>query len=219
MPLIPEFSQDGLPSTKPVVMQLGDDLFLGVKKIVGTELSMLEEFPHLHLTIAGIRNKERMLERMSVYQLLYNMLDDTSLIIQHNEDGKPLLTGWQISVSDTKGYVAIILSKTKNVAIDIEYMSTRVEKIAGRFIRKDEQSASVNEKLLNWSAKETVFKYYSNQHLGYFDMRLLPYNIDNQECVIVENTRSKSLLKVDFCFTDEFVLTCAWDRGESYHQI
>lgn len=211
MPLILEMDNDRLMSALPVVVQLDSDSMLGIKKIDGTEVAMLDCFPHLRSVIDGIHNKMRILERLSVYQLLYAMLSDTNLVIQHNEDGKPILVDWQISVSDTRGYVSIILSRTKNVAVDIEYMSTRVEKIAKRFIRSDEQSDTVSHMLLNWSSKETVFKYYSSQHLGYFDMRLLPHQLSPKGRVVVENLKGKSQLKVDYCFTDDFVLTWACD--------
>ena len=62
-----------------------------------------------------------------------------------------------LSISHTKGYLVMLLSDGKErVDTDIEYRSDRVEHIASRFIRLDENASTTDEKLLIWSAKEAV---------------------------------------------------------------
>lgn len=60
--------------------------------------------------------------------------------IQHNLSGKPFLSdgSYNISISHTRGYVAVALNPKKEIGIDIEYFSDRVLKIESRFVRKDE---------------------------------------------------------------------------------
>ena len=54
--------------------------------------------------------KGREEEKRGEQELLVEMLC-SEVELSHNEDGKPLVEGYNISISHTKGYVAIILSK------------------------------------------------------------------------------------------------------------
>lgn len=61
--------------------------------------------------------------------------------IGYSSEGKPFLTddSFFISISHTKGYVAVILNPKTPVGIDIEQYGKRVHKVFDRFIRPDEQ--------------------------------------------------------------------------------
>ena len=113
-----------------------------------------------------------------------------------------------ISVSHTRGYAALLLSDDCRVGVDIEYRSDRVERIASRFIRPDERAETTDEKLLLWSAKEAVYKLFSEDRLGFFDMRALSIG-DGYLTMWVEKKR----IAVSVCyeFTDDYVLTYVLD--------
>ena len=110
----------------------------------------------------------------------------------------------QISISHTRGYAALILSDDSEVGIDIEYRSDRVERIASRFIRPDEKAETTDEKLLLWSAKEAVYKLFSEDNLMFFDMRTL--SID-EGVVRMENIKRNIVVDVHYAFTADYVLT------------
>ncbi len=129
--------------------------------------------------------------------------------ITHNEAGKPLFRGYHISVSHTKGYAALILSKNQEVAVDIEYFNDRVERIASKFLRKDEKAEDLDAKLVHWCAKETVFKLFSEENLMFEDMRVKPFDTMADWSCDVENLKSGKMAHVDFELTMEFVLTYA----------
>ena len=129
--------------------------------------------------------------------------------ITHNEAGKPLFRGYHISVSHTKGYAALILSKNQEVAVDIEYFNDRVERIASKFLRKDEKAKNLDAKLVHWCAKETVFKLFSEENLMFEDMRVKPFDTMADWSCDVENLKSGKMAHVDFELTMEFVLTYA----------
>ena len=106
----------------------------------------------------------RKLEWLSVRVLLYSMLQEDKEI-GYSSEGKPHLTDNSsfISISHTKGYVAVILSSVAPVGIDIEQYGQRVKRVYDRFIRSDErvepyQGDETWSMLLHWSAKETIFK-------------------------------------------------------------
>lgn len=48
--------------------------------------------------------------------------------------------------------------------MDIEYFNDRVERIASKFLRKDEKAEDLDAKLVHWCAKETVFKLFSEEN-------------------------------------------------------
>jgi 4'-phosphopantetheinyl transferase EntD len=105
--------------------------------------------------------------------LLKDMMNGRIVNIFHNEDGKPMLNnGLNISISHTRGYIAIILSETKNVGIDIEYVSDRVEKISSRFMREDESADDIISLLVHWCAKETLYKLFSSEHLDFMNIKV-----------------------------------------------
>ncbi|WP_372751115.1 4'-phosphopantetheinyl transferase superfamily protein [Labilibaculum sp.] len=90
--------------------------------------------------------------------------------IQNNEHGKPYLinSDLNISISHTKSYVGILLGKEYNIALDIEYLSDRVHRIANRFLSKKEiQCIDDKNKTIHlyqhWCAKECLIKMYGKK--------------------------------------------------------
>lgn len=168
------------------------------------------------------RSEKRLKEELCVYALLTAMTGNDHLVIGHEPSGKPQLEGWSISISHTRGWVAIILSTEFQVGIDIEYTSDRVSKVVDRFIREDEQRDTLSQQLINWSAKETVYKLFSEQKLDYFDMRLhsLPSEIDTvldgnahvakdemEGSVMADVLKTNGAVAVHYELTSDYVLT------------
>jgi len=111
--------------------------------------------------------------------------------------------GWRCSISHTKGFAALILSRSKEVAVDIEWLSTRVDSIADRFMRDDERAETTIERLLVWSAKESLFKYHSADQLLFDDMRISI----NENTLTAENLKRGERVVVGFSVSDDYVLT------------
>ena len=156
----------------------------------------------------------RQRERQAVQSLLCAMTDGTKQNIGHEASGKPFLEqGGYISISHTRGYAALLLSDAELLGVDIEYRSDRVERIASRFIRTDETALTTDEKLLVWSAKEAVYKLFSEDKLMFFDMQTLeirPRNdADGQQMGLLrmENLKRNIVVDVLYEFTDDYVLT------------
>lgn len=166
--------------------------------------------PQREWVFSRFKNESRRLQKLSIYALLGKMTEDNDLIVSHTPSGKPELEGWHISISDTRGYVAVILSRCQRVAVDIEYVANRVNRVASKFIRTDEIATSTMTRLIHWSAKETAFKYYSEQSLQYFEMRLLPFSMQTSGIVNVENLKNGGSLRVHYCQNEAFVLTYAY---------
>ena len=183
---------------------IGRDTRLCIWKIT----EHLEDLPiPRKLDMGDIKADSRRREVLAVYALLSYMLQRDDLIIGHDETGRPTLPGWNLSISHTKGWAALVVSKSKTVAIDIEYMSDRVTKVADKFIRHDEDREGVHCQLVTWSAKETVYKLLNTENLQYFEMRLKPFTECDKGQVVVEDLKCAKTITVNYEITPDFVLT------------
>ena len=149
------------------------------------------------------KSNARRMEYICERALLKDMMNGKIVKIFHNEDGKPMLNnGLNISISHTRGYIAIILSETKNVGIDIEYVSDRVEKISSRFMREDESADDIMSLLVHWCAKETLYKLFSSEHLDFMNIKV---NID--ETVSATNMLDNITVPLYVESTSNYMLT------------
>ena len=152
------------------------------------------------------------------------------LVIGHNADGKPTLNGYIISVSHTIGYASIIMSKTRNVAVDVEYRNNRVFRIVDKFLTKQETAllngllqtedttlktiASLTEShdaqtslLLCWCAKETIYKYFSDEKLMFDEMLSCLEEFGQEGTFYCTNIRQDIKKTITYMQNEEFVLT------------
>jgi phosphopantetheinyl transferase len=196
------------------IKEVTPDVKLGLWKIEETALQFLSDSLGMRelfdSEISSYKSDSRRQEKLAVYSLLWKMTS-SKIRISHNEDGKPIVDGYNISISHTRGYASVILSKLKNVAVDIEYYSDRVARIADKFIREDEVATDIGSQLINWSVKETVYKYFSEQNLQYFDMKLMPFEeFENTKRVL--NLKTTSYLDVYYELNDKYVLTYTYHK-------
>ena len=167
----------------------------------------------------------RRVEWTAVRVLLYTVLD-RQVHISYNEQGAPLLPdyeGLHISISHTKGYVAIALSETAVVGIDVEQIERldtsnqfndkekvpRVEKVRSRFMRNDEYAETIVGMLLHWSAKETVFKVLGREGVDFQDeMKVQPFDETQYEGDFqLEDLKEEDTYIIYYKVFDDFVLT------------
>lgn len=145
----------------------------------------------------------RQAEKDGVRRVLTEMLGYQPLV-DHNEDGKPIIEGYHVSISHTLGYVAVILSREYEVGIDIEYISDRVSRISSRFLRVDEEFTNITDKLIAWCAKETMYKLFSSEHLALKDIKVDP------QLRLVTNLNRNVILEFKCECTSKYILTYIW---------
>ena len=174
--------------------------------------------------------KSRQTETFAVYSLLKEMTGRDNLIIEHEPSGRPFITtfqdegekplGWNIGISHTKGYAAVILSEDDAVSVDIEYRSARIEKIADRFLRNDENdnikklgnengNIRTTRLLLYWCAKETVYKYFSDTRLTFQNICVEYTEKDDvkEGCFSCKNIINGETLDIHYIQNENFVMT------------
>ncbi len=104
--------------------------------------------------------------------------------IDNDEHGKPHLinSDLNISISHTKAYVGILLGDNHSVALDMEYLSDRVNRIASRFLSEEElENIDDENKILHlyqhWCAKECLIKMYGKKDVHLIDeLKISPFS-------------------------------------------
>lgn len=193
---------------------------LGLWQMDESVKELLERFPWMKRYEAELgkrfKSEARQKEFLVVRALLHEMLGVMGCSVQeigrigeigHDSNGKPLLKGFHISVSHTQGFAALMLSKGREVGVDIEYYSDRVERIASKFLRKDEKAFDLDSMLVHWCGKETVYKLFSSENLQFKEMKVMPFDTMSDWACEVKNLKSGKKVTVDFELTMEFVLT------------
>ena len=211
---------------------------LGLWRMDEAPEQLLLCYPHLRGLELTARYVGRQKEILCTRALLAEMTGDERLHIDHAESGQPLVEGWHVSISHTKGYAALMLSREMAVGVDIEYRSARIVKIASHFIRPDEMASvaaptapetgsqaatssseeEVLRMLMLWCAKETLYKLHCADKLGYFEMRQttrpprFPAEGGDAEAdvlITLENMKRGEPVAVHACLTPHYCLTWA----------
>lgn len=122
-------------------------------------------------------------------RLLVKELFGPDAEVAYYPTGRPYLkdSAIHISISHTKGYAAVAYSTDGPIGIDIETISNRVERIAHRFTSTDEaayidthgQQDRPMYHLINWSAKETLYKLLDDTRMADFKaaFHIAPYTL------------------------------------------
>ena len=170
--------------------------------------------------LAEKKNESRRAEWLAV-RLLVKELFGSEAEIAYHPTGRPYLKGSNIhiSISHTKGFAAVAYHCYAPIGMDIEYLSSRVERISSRFTTQAEASyIDVHDEdarqmyhLINWSAKETLYKLFDDTRKAEFKevFHIAPYAL--AECGAMDATvcgAEKSVLAVSYRTFPEFV--CTW---------
>jgi phosphopantetheinyl transferase len=164
-----------------------------------------------------IQNENKQLQWYASRHLLNEMLGTLSEIMK-DETGKPVLknSSAQISVSHTANFAAVMLSDNFSVGVDLETINPKIVRVAGKFLREDEISAIAREEkieklILYWSAKESLYKFYSKGKIDFTsELLIAPFELKangelNAE-IRAKDVRLKSL-KINYEFFGGHVLT------------
>ena len=149
--------------------------------------------------LAQLRADTRKLEYTATRVLLAHLLGEEKCI-DHHPSGKPYCPeeNFHITISHTKGYVAVGICPTAEVGIDIEYQSARVMKVIDKFLSAEEQAALPSDSdtrtrhaLLCWSAKETAFKVLDAEGVDFAKhLHIRPFTLNESPTLLLQETRT-----------------------------
>lgn len=144
---------------------ISESTLLGVWKIEETRDELLSLLSHHEWVqnIYSIRSESRVLEVLTARILLKELLGEEKEVY-YSSSGKPILTdnSFHISVSHTRGYVAVAINKDRLIGLDIEQISDKIFRVESRLMSESEYIDENNRLihlLLHWSAKEAMFKF------------------------------------------------------------
>ena len=106
--------------------------------------------------LSGKRRQEFAVART----ILYSMLGNRYEYIRYTAEEKPYLESYNISISHSKNYCAVIISSNAQVGVDIEEYRTKITQLAPRFMTNAElqKFTTIEQQTLVWCAKEALFK-------------------------------------------------------------
>lgn len=150
---------------------------LGLWRIEEPEEWFLERLslaPAEQQQLGAIRGGRRRQEWLAVRQLVHHMSgrDQRGAFVK-DEFGKPHLEGasWQISISHSHDLAAAIAAP-QPVGIDIQFLVPKIERIAHRFMSKEEYESlqpdcRLEQLHIYWGAKESLYKAYGRRQLDF----------------------------------------------------
>lgn len=159
-------------------------------------------------TVSTFHSKKRVQEFLSV-RLLLQIAMGHDVCVSYDEKGKPSLPqeGVHVSISHTKDYAALYVSREREVGIDIEQMSDKIFRVKNKFLNEAER-ALIDESdqiqlLVCWSAKEAVYKLVPGLRADYWEQVFVTdLNISKQEILLdvkgVGTIPLKILVEEDF---------------------
>ena len=166
------------------------------------------------------KNESRRAEWLAV-RLLVKELFGSECEVAYHTTGRPYLKNGtvHISISHTKGFAAVAYHHEAPIGMDIEYISSRVERIASRFTTQVEATyIDVHDEdvrqmyhLINWSAKETLYKLFDSPSMAEFKEVFHIASYVLAECGTMNATVcdvGKNKLVVSYRTFPEFV--CTW---------
>ncbi|NOR74220.1 MAG: 4'-phosphopantetheinyl transferase superfamily protein [Draconibacterium sp.] len=172
---------------KKIEIEIG---VLGIWKLSESVTDLISQFQFSEKEITEFSRikVERRKKEYIATRLLLNELLDKRPEITYLDSGKPELKNSiiNISISHSSDFVVVIISE-KNVGIDVENTQRNINKIATRFLSKNELThisyLSDKQKItvLYWSAKEAVFKC-TNKNGVQFNKQIIiqPFEIENK---------------------------------------
>ena len=197
------------------------DLLWGIRKIRETSDELLnlldkKDWYLPHICQMNLENRKK--EWLAVRVLLKELSGDEKEIA-YTEQGKPYLVdnSFQISISHTKEYVAVALSKQHTVGIDIEYISPRIQKISSKFMNEVEIAGISSENeiihlLLHWSAKESMYKTLNEQYVDFREfLHIQPFvpemNVLSSFNAFETKTQNRHRFVIYYSATEDYVFT------------
>ena len=204
---------------------------MGIWKIEETWRDLLDLFQNKSLftgDVLDIQSEKRKCEWLAT-RLLIKYLTGTERPVCYKENGSPFLhdSYYQISISHTKGYAAVILSRFDCPGIDIEYPSDRAWKVRARFMSAEElllfdsfpdNCLADNEKkpsqstlaTLCWCLKETAFKALQESAVDFIKHLLIePFTLSERGVVTLteKKTSQQEAFAIHYQIADDYIIT------------
>ena len=152
------------------------------------------------------KSDRRKREWLATRVLLHEICNDKHLEISYDDNKKPVLpNGHHISISHSKLFVAVMLSKNGSVGVDIQVPKNNIDKGISIFMTPIELAevgeTNYSQKLhIYWCAKEALYKYVGDNTLNiYSHFKINPVDISSTGLFtgVINTTREVVNLKFE----------------------
>lgn len=155
------------------------------------------------------RKKEYLGVRLAMRTLL-----NKDVLIQYTLDGKPYIAdeSYQISISHSNKWIAVMAHPTSLVGIDIECPTDKIKNIYSRFLSPTEQEELSNgndiaQLQLAWSAKEALYKIIGKQAIDFANqLRIFPFEVKNKGEIMAQHIDNKTLYSLFYIQSADYTL-------------
>lgn len=162
------------------------------------ELFALLERKDLYLPFLTQATSEKRKQEWLAARLLLKALIGEELPVEYQANGAPFVPGLglHLSISHTRGFVAVVLTEHTVAGIDIEYRSNRALRLKERFLSPEEQTHldstdPLTHSLLYWSAKEVLFKVMGQSDVDFSaHLYIHPFPLQTQGHLTASETRT-----------------------------
>jgi len=129
--------------------------------------------------------------------------------------GKPYFESalHKISITHAGEFAGFMLKEGEECGLDMEKVTTRIQRISSRFMREDELSYKehgLKGMYLVWCAKETMYKYYGMKALDFKEhMKVLPSSITNGHGTLIGQIKKGNYfkeLKMEYSEFDNYII-------------
>lgn len=163
----------------PIILKtITDEFQLGVWQVNEQEDYFLEHFDFSKETLTEIEQKHEShrLQLLASRAVLFDMkLSEQGYKIVKDNQGKPHIVNVQgdISFTHSHNHAAAIYSKTRLVGIDVQIGTSKIDRIARKFISEEEFTyINVHENTMDyhhvlWGAKESLYKAYGRRKVEF----------------------------------------------------
>ena len=160
-----------------------------------------------------IVSEKRKLEFLGIRVALKSLLGK-EIKIQYDNEGKPhLLDGsYQISVSHTNNWIAVMAHPTQKVGIDIECPTDKIRNLYTRFLSSMEQNELSDGKdtrqlLLAWSGKEALYKIIGKEAVDFANqLRIFPFEVQSKGEMKAQHIPTQQLYQLYYQQNEKYTL-------------
>jgi len=160
-----------------------------------------------------IVSEKRKLEFLGIRTALKTVIGK-EIFIQYDDGGKPHLSdnSFQISISHSNKWIAVIVHPLKKVGIDIECPTDKIQKLYKRFLSPIEQKElsggnDIHQLLIAWSAKEALYKIIGKESIDFANqLRIYPFEIKAKGEIRAQHVPTKSNYFLNYQQTEQYTL-------------
>lgn len=173
----------------------------------------------------NVQHPHKRLQHLAARYLLTELEPDFPVNeIQIAPSNKPYLPGnsFHFSLAHGGDYAAAIVSRDDRVGIDVEKISSKVGRVASKFLREDELSFINKEQYLAhltlcWCAKESVFKWDGNGGMdfrAYIHLRSFPFSYQGNILCDFQKTDMTTHLKISYFIEQVYCMAWLVDKAK-----